>query len=59
MLEKLEEKINGLYNKEEIFNLTNMLFKEIIDDTKISENDKLLVVDLLNAMVNDRFYKSR
>lgn len=59
MLEKLEEKINGLYNKEEIFNLTNKLFKEIIDDTKISENDKLLVVDLLNAMVNDRFYKSR
>lgn len=58
MLEKMREKIAVLDNQEEITLLANELFNKIIQNENLQSNEKILVVDLLNAMLNNKLYKS-
>lgn len=56
MLDILIKKIELLDNKETILDLVTSLYK-IIEQTNLPSNDKIIVVDLLNAMVNNKMYK--
>lgn len=58
MLEKMREKIALLENHEQIVSLSNRLFDIIVENRDLPDNDKILVVDLLNAMLNSELYKS-
>lgn len=58
MLEKMREKIDLLENHEQIVSLSNRLFDIIVENKDLPDNEKILVVDLLNAMLNNELYKS-
>lgn len=58
MLEKMQEKIALLENHEQIISLSNRLFDIIVENRDLPDNEKILVVDLLNAMLNNELYKS-
>jgi len=58
MLEKMQEKIALLENQEQIISLSNRLFDIIVENKDLPDNEKILVVDLLNAMLNNKLYKS-
>ena len=58
MLEKMQEKIALLENHEQIVSLSNRLFDIIVENRDLPDNEKILVVDLLNAMLNNELYKS-
>lgn len=58
MLEKMHEKIALLENHEQIVSLSNRIFDIIIENRDLPDNEKILVVDLLNAMLNNELYKS-
>ncbi len=58
MLEKMQEKIEQLENHEQIISLSSRLFDIIVENRELKDNEKILVVDLLNAMLNDELYKS-
>lgn len=59
MLEKMNEKIEQLDNYEKIVSVAINLFDIIIENRDLPNNEKILVVDLLNAMLNDELYKVR
>lgn len=59
MLEKMNEKIEQLDNYEKIISVATNLFDIIIENRELPNNEKILVVDLLNAMLNDELYKVR
>lgn len=59
MLEKMQEKIALLENHEQIVSLSNRLFDIIVENRDLPDNEKILVVDLLNAMLNNELYKSK
>ncbi len=59
MLEKMNEKIEQLDNYEKIVSVATNLFDIIIENRDLPNNEKILVVDLLNAMLNDELYKVR
>jgi len=58
MLEKMREKIELLEDHEQIVSLSNRLFDIIVENRDLPDNEKILVVDLLNAMLNNELYKS-
>ena len=58
MLEELVKRIELLDNKEEIINAANAIVEQILKNQKLEDNEKLLVVDLINAIINERMYKS-
>ena len=58
MLEKMREKIALLENHEQIVSLSNRLFDIIVENRDLPDNEKILVADLLNAMLNSELYKS-
>jgi|GEM_PF-3422110 hypothetical protein len=58
MLEKMQEKIALLENHEQIVSISNRLFDIIVENRDLPDNEKILVVDLLNAMLNNELYKS-
>lgn len=58
MLEKMREKIALLEDHEQIVSLSNRLFDIIVENRDLPDNEKILVVDLLNAMLNNELYKS-
>lgn len=58
MLEKMREKIALLENHEQIVSLSNRLFDIIVENRDLPDNEKILVADLLNAMLNNELYKS-
>lgn len=59
MLENMSEKIEQLDNYEKIISLATNLFDIIIKNRDLSNNEKILVVDLLNAMLNSELYNVR
>ena len=59
MLEKMNEKIEQLENYEKIISVATNLFDIIIENRELPNNEKILVVDLLNAMLNNELYKVR
>ena len=58
MLEELVKRIKLLENKDEIINAANTIVEQIMQNPNLEENEKLLVVDLINAIINERMYKS-
>lgn len=58
MLEELAKRIELLENKDEIINAANTIVEQIMRNPNLEENEKLLVVDLINAIINERMYKS-
>ncbi|MBO5414582.1 MAG: hypothetical protein J6A17_03030 [Bacilli bacterium] len=58
MLEELVKRIELLENKDEIINAANTIVEQIMRNPNLEENEKLLVVDLINAIINERMYKS-
>lgn len=58
MLEDLAKRIELLENKDEIINAANTIVEQIMRNPNLEENEKLLVVDLINAIINERMYKS-
>ena len=58
MLEKMQQKIAVLEDHEQIISLSNRLFDIIVENKNLPDNEKILVVDLLNAMLNNELYKS-
>lgn len=58
MLEELVKRIELLENKNEIINAANTIVEQIMRNPNLEENEKLLVVDLINAIINERMYKS-
>lgn len=58
MLEELVKRIELLDNKEEIINAANAIVEQILKNQKLEDNEKLLVVDLVNAIINEKMYKS-
>lgn len=58
MLEELVKRIESLENKDEIINAANTIVEQIMRNPNLEENEKLLVVDLINAIINERMYKS-
>jgi hypothetical protein len=58
MLEKIYESIMELDNNEKIRLLAEDLFNKILEEQELQDNEKILVVDLLNAMLNNSLYKS-
>lgn len=58
MLEELVKRIELLDNKEEIINTANAIVEQILKNQKLEDNEKLLVVDLVNAIINEKMYKS-
>ena len=58
MLEELVKRIKLLENKDEIINAANTIVEQIMRNPNLEENEKLLVVDLINAIINERMYKS-
>ncbi len=58
MLEELVKRIELLENKDEIINAANTIVEQIMQNPNLEENEKLLVVDLINAIINERMYKS-
>ena len=58
MLEELAKRIELLENKDEIINAANTIVEQIMQNPNLEENEKLLVVDLINAIINERMYKS-
>ncbi len=59
MLENMSEKIEQLDNYERIISLATNLFDIIIENRDLPNNEKILVVDLLNAMLNSELYNVR
>lgn len=59
MLESMSEKIEQLDNYERIISLATNLFDIIIENRDLPNNEKILVVDLLNAMLNSELYNVR
>ena len=57
MLEMLLDRIQLLENKKEIMELANELLTIILNNKTLPDNDKLMTVDLLNALVNNQLYK--
>ena len=58
MLEELVKRIELLENKDEIINAANTIVEQIMQNPNLEENEKLLVVDLINTIINERMYKS-
>ena len=58
MLEELVKTIELLEKKDEIINAANTIVEQIMRNPNLEENEKLLVVDLINAIINERIYKS-
>ena len=58
MLEELVKRIELLEKKDEIINAANTIVEQIMRNPNLEENEKLLVVDLINAIINERMYKS-
>ena len=58
MLEELVKRIELLEKKDEIINDANTIVEQIMRNPNLEENEKLLVVDLINAIINERMYKS-
>ena len=58
MLQELVKRIESLENKDEIINAANTIVEQIMRNPNLEENEKLLVVDLINAIINERMYKS-
>ena len=54
MLEELAKRIELLENKDEIINAANTIVEQIMRNPNLEENEKLLVVDLINAIIKVR-----
>lgn len=58
MLEELLRRIEELKNKDQIIKAANDIVDEIMNNSNLEDNEKILVVDLINAIMNDKLYKS-
>ena len=57
-MDYMMDKINLHSNKDEIVNMANKVVKMIKEDKKLDDSEKIMTMELANALLNKNLYKS-